>query len=265
MWQYPLITLLTDFGGADGYVGTIEGVIACINPQIRPIHLSHDIPAQNLTAASFCLANCYDYFPQDTVHLAIVDPGVGSRRRAIAVKIDRGYFVVPDNGLLTGVLGRSPALKAVELTNSKYWRTTKPSLTFHARDIFAPVAAHLVSGVEIEALGRSIDPDSLHKLASSEIEITATGIKGSIQYIDRFGNLMTNIPVTAISNKSWSIRLPDLLIPQAVTYSSVDRGLPLALISSGGWLEIGINCGNASEILRLTWGDEIEVVWDCFG
>jgi S-adenosyl-L-methionine hydrolase (adenosine-forming) len=255
------IALLTDFGLADGYVGTIEGVIACINPQIRTIHLSHDIPPQNVAAASFCLANCYDYLPSRTVYLAIVDPEVGSSRRGIAVETDRGYLVAPDNGLLTGVLQKSPAIEAVELTNREYWRAPQPSSTFHGRDIFASVAAHLANGIPIELLGQSIDPDSLKKLELQKIETTTTGIKGSIQYIDRFGNLITNIPAKTIEGKSWCVRIKDSVISQVDTYSSLDRGSPLALISSSGWLEIAINSGSASSSLDLSWGDTIELIW----
>jgi S-adenosyl-L-methionine hydrolase (adenosine-forming) len=256
-----LITLLTDFGLADGYVGTIEGVIACIETKIRIIHLSHDVPPQNIAAASFCLSDSYRYFPNNTVHLAIVDPEVGSKRRAIAVEIDRGYLVAPDNGLLAGVLQHSPAIKAVELTNRNYWRTFSPSATFHGRDIFATVAAHLACGVAIEELGCSIDPNSIQKLKSPEIEITEMGIKGSIQHIDRFGNLITNISAAATINKSWHIKIKNSIVPHVATYSSLDRGLPLALISSGGWLEIAVNSGSASNVLGLSWGDSIELIW----
>ncbi len=247
-----IITLLTDFGMRDIYVGTIEGVIANLNPQLRLIHLTNDIPPQNIAAASFCLATSYAYFPWGTVHLAIVDPGVGSSRRGVAIQIDRGYLVGPDNGLFTGVLRESPAIIAVELINPRYWRTFQPSLTFHGRDIFAPIAAHLASGVAIIELGETIDPLTLRQLNSPAIEISQSKIHGSIQYIDRFGNLITNIPATAVTDRSWQIAIADLIIPQVPTYSSVDRGELIALVDSSGWIEIAVNGGNAATRMGLS-------------
>jgi S-adenosyl-L-methionine hydrolase (adenosine-forming) len=247
-----IITLLTDFGLKDIYVGTIEGVIANLNPQLRLIHLTHEIPPQHIAAGSFCLASSYAYFPRGTVHLAIVDPGVGSSRRGVAIQIDRGYLVGPDNGLFTSVLRESPAIVAVELTDTRYWRSPVASLTFHGRDIFAPIAAHLASGVKIIELGETIDPLTLNRLEFPAIAITHGKISGSIQYIDRFGNLITNIPATAVVNRSWQIAMADLLIPQRATYSSVDRGELIALVGSSGWIEIAVNGGSASTRLGLS-------------
>ena len=163
--QKPLhtsvITLLSDFGDRDVYVGVIKGVIAQINPKVAIVDLTHQIPPQNIAAARFCLMNAYAYFPVGTVHVAVVDPGVGSRRRAIAVEFAQGFLVGPDNGIFSGVLSQSPAIAAVELTNLNYWRTPKPSKTFHGRDIFAPVGANLASGVPLKQLGQEIDPATL--------------------------------------------------------------------------------------------------------
>ena len=136
------IAVLTDFGLEDGYVGIMKGVMTTINPNIPIIDLTHQIPPQQIWAARFCLMNAYPYFPKDTVFLAVVDPGVGSQRRSVAIKCSQGYLVGPDNGLFSGILAQDLAVKAVSLTNTDYWRVPNVSLTFHGRDIFAPVAAY---------------------------------------------------------------------------------------------------------------------------
>jgi hypothetical protein len=189
-----ILTLTSDFGLSDVYVGVMKGAIAQINPHLTVIDLTHDISPQNIAAAEFCLLDAYRYFPDGTVHVAVVDPGVGSNRRAIAIEFRHGFLVGPDNGIFSGVLSQSRAIAAVELTQTQYWRTPKPSNTFHGRDIFAPVGAHLASGVPLAELGRTIDLATLVQLDLPQLTHTSTGILGGIQYIDRFGNLVTNIP-----------------------------------------------------------------------
>ncbi len=256
-----LITLLSDFGLQDVYVGAIEGIIAQISPATKIIHLTHQIPPQNLIAARFCLLNAIPYFPDRTVHIAIVDPGVGSSRRSIAIEFTKGFLVGPDNGIFSGILSLYPPIKVLELTNSKYWFTDNPSNTFHGRDIFAPVGAYLANGVPFKNLGRAIDINSLVSLKIPAIEITKTGILGSIQYIDRFGNLITNIPEKALKNKKWGWQLNDEIIPSANTYSDRLPGQLVPLIGSHGWIEIAINGGNARSILQLNYGDRVEIVF----
>ncbi|NJM57077.1 MAG: SAM-dependent chlorinase/fluorinase [Synechococcales cyanobacterium RU_4_20] len=148
-----LVTLTTDFGLQDAYVGVMKGVIWGIAPQVKLVDLTHSIAPQDLWAARFQLANSVPYFPPGTVHVAVVDPGVGSQRRAIAIQCSQGWLVGPDNGLFSGVLERYPAQKVVNLSDRSYWRERSPSFTFQGRDIFAPVAAHLAQGVALEALG----------------------------------------------------------------------------------------------------------------
>ena len=164
MSRTNLVTLLTDFGEQDEYIGVIKGIIATINPKLQVIDLTHQIPPQNIETARFCLMNAYPYFPEGTVHVAVVDPGVGSKRRAIAVELESGFLVAPDNGLVSGVVEQNKVIAAVELTNSDYWYLKKPSSTFHARDIFAPVGTHLASGVSLDNLGNQIDLNSLVNL-----------------------------------------------------------------------------------------------------
>jgi S-adenosylmethionine hydrolase len=268
MSNNQLITLLSDFGLKDVYVGVMKGVIAQINPRLTVIDLTHEIPPQNLAAARFNLMNAYPYFPVGTVHVAVVDPGVGSHRRGIALQIDAGFLVGPDNGLFGGVLQQTRVLGAVELTNPEYWRTAIPSTTFHGRDIFASVSAHLACGVSLEQLGESIDPKTLVQLAIPPHIPTASGIVGCIQYIDRFGNLITNIPGTEVRGKTWSVIVGDSLtqrlhhrtIPSSQTYSDRPLGEVVALIGSHGWVEIAVNGGNAQQVLQMDWAAPVEVV-----
>jgi S-adenosyl-L-methionine hydrolase (adenosine-forming) len=268
MYNNQLITLLSDFGLKDVYVGVMKGVIAQINPRLTVIDLTHEIPPQNLAAARFNLMNAYPYFPVGTVYVAVVDPGVGSHRRGIALQIDAGFLVGPDNGLFSGVLQHTRVLGAVELTNPNYWRTPVPSTTFHGRDIFAPVGAHLASGVSLEQLGESIDPKTLVQLAIPPHTPTASGIVGCIQYIDRFGNLITNIPGAEVQGKTWSVivgdsptqRLHHRTIPSSQTYSDRPLGEVVALIGSHGWVEIAVNGGNAQQVLQMDWAAPVEVV-----
>ncbi len=254
------ITFLSDFGDRDVYVGVMKGVIAQINPKLTIIDLTHQIAPQNIAAARFCLMNAYGYFPKGTVHVAVVDPGVGGIRRAIALQLADGFLVGPDNGIFSGVLSQSPAIAAVELTNSQYWLTQQPSRTFHGRDIFAPVAAHLKSGVCLKELGREIDPAKLIKLDLAECCLTETGVTGCIQYIDHFGNLISNIWASYVQGKTWYVKAAGLTIPGCETYADVQIGDAIALIGSHGWVEIAINSGNAQLQLLLQLGDAVEVL-----
>jgi hypothetical protein len=259
MQYLSLITLLTDFGQSDVYVGVMKGAIANINPHIQVIDLTHDIPPQDVAAGRFCLMSAYPYFPQGTVHIAVVDPGVGSRRRAIALQLDRGFLVGPDNGLLSGV-SIPTVLAAVELTNPEYWRTPEPSATFHGRDIFAPVGAHLASGVPIAHLGKTIDPATLVQLAIAPYTHTPEGIIGCIQYCDRFGNLVTNIPGDLIPGKNWTVSINDVTMKSGNTYSDVPPGSAIALVGSHGWVEIAVNAGSAAIKLNLKVGATVKLI-----
>ncbi|NEO03723.1 MAG: SAM-dependent chlorinase/fluorinase [Moorea sp. SIO3I7] len=254
-----IITLLSDFGLQDVYVGVMKGVIAQVNPTLNIVDLTHQIPPQNLAAARFNLINAYPYFPAGTVHVAVVDPGVGSHRRAIAIQLSQGFLVGPDNGLFSGVLEQYPVMAAVELSNSAYWRTRNPSTTFHGRDIFASVAAHLASGLAIESLGEVIDPNTLVTLDIPTKTLTDDGIIGSIQYVDHFGNLITNIPGGEVDGKTWSVKISDRIIPHTQTYSNCPLGEYVALIGSHGWVEIAVNGGSAKSQLELDWGDKVEL------
>jgi S-adenosylmethionine hydrolase len=268
MAENRLITLLTDFGLKDVYVGVMKGVIVGINPHLTVVDLTHEIPPQNIAAARFNLMNAYSYFPVGTVHIAVVDPGVGSQRRGIALQIEQGFLVGPDNGLFSGVLHQSRVLAAVELTNPNYWRTPTPSTTFHGRDIFAPVGAHLASGVPIEQLGESFDPKTLTALAIGDRIPTSSGIVGCIQYIDHFGNLITNISAAEVQEKTWAVLVGDACTPtlgdrrieSSQTYSERPVGEVVTLIGSHGWVEIAVNGGSAQQALNMDVGSPVEVV-----
>lgn len=258
MTSNRLITLLTDFGLNDVYVGVMKGVIAQVNPTLMVIDLSHEVPPQNIQSAQFNLISAYPYFPAGTVHVAVVDPGVGGARRSIAVERSDGILVGPDNGVFTGLMDHM--IQVVELTHSAYWRVPAPSSTFHGRDIFAAVAAHIASGVPLTKIGAPIDPALLVQCPLPTCTPTPTGMIGSIQHIDRFGNVITNIPGDFVQHQSWSIAIGKRVIPGCRTYGEVNASEPLALVGSHGWVEIAINGGDAHFQLRLNWDDSVELL-----
>ncbi|MCU0566064.1 MAG: S-adenosyl-l-methionine hydroxide adenosyltransferase family protein [Oculatellaceae cyanobacterium Prado106] len=257
--EQKILTLLSDFGLSDVYVGVMKGVIAQVNPLIRVIDLTHQIPPQNIAAAQFNLLNAYPYFPAGTVHVAVVDPGVGGKRRAIALQLEDGFLVGPDNGLFTGFLTQRKILYAVELDQSEYWRSPNPSSTFHGRDIFASVGAYLANGIDIASIGTPIEPDSLVQSSLPLCVPTTQGWLGKVQYIDRFGNVITNIPGDRVQGHTWKVQLGKTQIPGCLTYGDVQPSQPLALIGSHGWVEIAVNNGDAQYQLRLHYGNPIQV------
>jgi S-adenosyl-L-methionine hydrolase (adenosine-forming) len=260
-----IVTLLTDFGTEDVYVGVMKGVILQINPAIAIVDLTHHIPPQNIALGSFQLQNAYRHFPPGTVHLAVVDPGVGSTRNAIAIAAATGFFVGPDNGIFSGVLARSlgpnPSIQAVTLDNPRYWYAATPSQTFHGRDIFAAIAAHLTSGIPLSEMGMPIAVESLTTLSLPQGQPTATGIEGHIQAMDRFGNGISTISADAVHHRDWSVAAAGQVFPQYSTYSEANEGSPLSLIGSHGWVELAVSCGNAQQTYGLALGDRIELTW----
>ena len=258
------ITLLSDFGLTDGYVGSMKGVIAQIAPHATVIDLTHLIPPQDIAAARFHLMVVYPDFPAGTVHIAVVDPGVGGPRRAIAVQLSQGWLVGPDNGLFSGVLRQHPAVTAIELTNPHYWRRPSPSATFQGRDIFAPVGAHLANGVAGLALGRAIDPDTLvqlHLPPLTQVNLGKTRhIQGCIQAIDHFGNLITNIPESLVQGCRWQVQVAEISYASKLTYAAGQPGQIISLVGSHGWVEIAVNQGSAAQQLGMAVGGAIALV-----
>ncbi len=267
-----LISLTTDFGIQDSYVGIIKGVMLAIEPQLRWVDLTHDLPPQDLWAARFQLAIALPYLPLGTVHLAVIDPGVGSDRAAIAIEFDLGWLVGPNNGIFSGVLERFPARRAVRLSNPTYWRCPDPSYTFHGRDIFAPVAAHLARGITLAELGEPLDLRALVGLSleSDELGDESDGeTRGRIQAIDRFGNAITTIANDRVSGSAdvwepkvavtWCLRIKGLQIPGGKIYGDRPIGAPIALQGSHGWLEIAVNGGSAQAQLGIQVGDVVDL------
>ncbi len=263
-----LITLLTDFGYKDGYVGVMKGVIAGISPHSQVVDLTHEIQPQAILAARFNLLTSYGYFPAGTIHVVVVDPGVGTQRAAIAAQVNtpvgQQTIVVPDNGILTGF----SVTAAVALTNVDYWRTPQPSSTFHGRDIFAPVAAHLANGIPMEKLGPWLSAADLVRLelknaiapALTSQAATHHGYRGSIQYIDHFGNLITNIPGEPLPRQPWHLRLGEQRVAYQITYGHTEPGTSLALIGSHGYVEIAVNGGSAAQAFKSQIGDDVELL-----
>lgn len=258
------IALLTDFGLQDSYVGVMKGVIATLAPTAQLIDLTHDLPPQDRYGARFTLLSAYPYMPSGTVYLVVVDPGVGSQRRAVAVQTAQGMLVGPDNGVLSGAWERDGQRNhgiqnAVELTNRNCWRSPHPSPTFHGRDIFAPVAAHLANGIPLDDLGARIDPQSLINLPLQAPVATATGWTGAVQYIDRFGNAATTIPASAVTVNDWSVTIEGRTLSGGQTYGNVLPGQGLALVGSHGFVELAVNQGSAQQQFGLAVGDRVEL------
>lgn len=187
------IAILTDFGNKDHYTGVMKGVIRGISPFADMIDISNEVAAGDIRSAAFILESSYKYFPQNTVFLCVIDPGVGNNRRAIAVESDNRFFVAPDNGLLTPVILSSKNFKAVSLTNPVF-QLSQVSSTFHGRDIFAPAAAYISKKVELEEFGEKIEKDSLIILDNYSAKIEDNTISGNIVHTDTYGNLITDIP-----------------------------------------------------------------------
>jgi S-adenosylmethionine hydrolase len=247
----PLIALLTDFGLRDHYVGTMKGVALGICPEASLIDISHDIAPQDVLGAALELVDAYRYFPSGTIFLVVVDPGVGSTRRAIAAEAGQYRFVAPDNGVLSAVLDQVPPERVVELTESKYARSPI-SKTFEGRDRFAPAAAWLANGVQIPSLGRPAP--SFVRLNLPRPRTTEAGVDGEVLRVDRFGNLITNIDIGILGSLAGKIavRIGSHVIPQIVsTYASAKPGELCALVGSSDRLEIAVSGGSAAEMLGI--------------
>jgi S-adenosylmethionine hydrolase len=256
----PIITLLTDFGQADGYPGVMKGVILAIAPQAVLIDLSHEVPPYDVRLAAYLLQRHAPFFPAQTIHLAVVDPGVGTSRRPIAARAGTQYFVGPDNGLLTPLLlhaeQKGQATQVVHLDRPGYWLPTV-SASFHGRDIFAPVAAHLARNAPLQDLGTNIhDPV---RLALPQPEKIETGWRGEVISVDHFGNLCTNIAADRISGQA-RILLGDRTLDGIVrTFGERSRGMLVAHANSAGLLEISVVQGSAAQELQAKVGQPMVV------
>lgn len=256
----PLITLLTDFGSKDYFVASMKGVILTIHPAARIIDISHDIGPYQIAEAAYCLQACYRTFPEGTVHVVVVDPGVGSHRRPILVKTARNYFVAPDNGVLTPILNVEEDVEIREIENQRY-QLQSPGATFHGRDVFAPAAAWLAKGTAAASFGRLV-PDPV-RINWPQPRMTARTIIGEIVYIDHFGNLISNISQAQI--EAGKIGRPEIRVGEHLirnllaNYSEGKADALHALINSNGMLELFLKERSACECLKIGVGAAVEI------
>ena len=259
-----IITLTTDFGSGSPYVAAMKGAILSINPSATVVDITHDIRPQDIRHGAVVLADVTEIFPNDTIHVAVIDPGVGTDRAIVYTRIGKQNYVVPDNGLLGELLERTPAERIVRIENSEFWREPVSS-TFHGRDIMAPVAAHLSLGVSPERLGPVIE--SIQELELPKARIRPGRIDGVIVEVDSFGNLITNITADLLAGyptderacivcgiyETWGI---------LSAYAQQHAGMFIALIGSTGRLELAMVRDNAAERLGLQAGMPVTVAWD---
>ncbi len=254
-----IVTLTTDFGTLDGYVAAMKGVILSLAPQTQLVDMSHDIPAQDIEAGAWCIHTFWSLFPAGTIHVGVVDPGVGSDRQAILAEVDGHYFVGPDNGLFSYPLAAAEKLSVRRIPDDIH----KPegcSRTFHGRDVFAYVAGMLAAG-EADWRQLSTDTDQYTLLARSEAEYTEREVRGRITHIDRYGNLISNIAVHRLPpDAQWILRVggADLSVNDLDrAYADVAEGMPLALTGSTGHVEIAVHGGSACRVFQTDRGAEI--------
>jgi S-adenosylmethionine hydrolase len=272
-----IITLTTDFGYDDAYVGAVKGAILSINPEANIIDISHSIKPQDILQAAFILSVAYRYFPKQTIHMAIVDPGVGSERQGIILKTPSAIFVAPDNGILSYIIDDlfsiesqpfteqtqdlkevvfKKGLEAAAITDPRFWRHPVSS-TFHGRDIFAPVAAGLSLGISLYEFGEKIN--SLHILAIPKPSFGPEGnLIGRVLHVDRFGTLITNIKSNDLPGKDVVIEVAGYCIQGISDYYAQKEGV-MAIVGSSGYLEVSLRDGSACDFLGAAVGDEIKV------
>ena len=273
----PIITLTTDFGYKDYFVGSMKGVILGINPEARIVDISHEVEPQNVDAAAYLIKSSHHYFPAGTIHVVVVDPGVGGSRKPILVVGERDYFVGPDNGVFSYIYPQIDHLRIIHITSQEYffkdaWRMGKTYIgelgsTFHGRDIFAPVAAWLSKGIDPANLGKEIQNPVRLSLAEPRPIASPSGagaLEGRVIYIDRFGNLISNITrahfqvLSPSPNEgTFQISLKGRTFGHKRFYAEGNRGEPSALVNSCGHLEVFIYLGNAQQQLKASMGDPI--------
>ncbi len=252
----PTIAILTDFGTQDPYVGIMKGVIARIAPEATVIDVTHGVPPQSVLVGALWLDSAVDWFPEDTIFLVVVDPGVGSARRVVACELGGRRFVCPDNGLLTPLQRRLDPGRVV-VADDPAFHLPGGSSTFHGRDIMSPVAAHLAVGVPIERLGPPAG--GLVQLELPEAREVMDMVAGEILYEDHFGNLITSVRAAQLRPGA-QVELGGQRVPLLRTYAEVPCGEPLALVGSTGRLEISVRDGSAAAVLELGVGEAVVVI-----
>ena len=260
----PVISLLTDFGNKDGFVGTMKGVIWGICPMAQIADISHEISPQNIREGAIALWRAAPYFPAGSVHIAVVDPGVGTHRRPMAAQLGSQFYVGPDNGLFTPLIedarAKGEITRFVALENPAY-RLQNVSQTFHGRDIFAPAGAHLAAGVTLDELGSAFTDPVL--LPLTKAEKNAFGYTAHIALIDTFGNCTTDLPWTEVAGRSLLIKVRDKVIRGLTpSYGHHQPGELIALVDSENYLEIAVVNGSAAAYLGAHVGDPVEVLFN---
>jgi len=251
-----IITLLTDFGTRDWFVPSLKGVILGITPRARMVDITHEIPPQDIRAGAFVLAAAAPTFPKGTIHVAVIDPGVGSRRKAIAVRTRNHFFIGPDNGVLSLATRQEGIIEVRAIENTKLCRQPV-SRTFHGRDVFAPVAAHLARGIRFVELGSRLK--AMHELPVPEPRLDGRQIRGEIVYIDHYGNLITNIRSQQLPSRIHCKIKARTIQGLSSGYSAVKRGEGVAVINSLDLLEIGVRNGHAAKSLKVRIGSPVVV------
>jgi len=259
----PIITLTTDFGTKDHYVGAMKGVICEINPQAKVIDITHEIPAHDLLGGAFTIRACYEYYPLNTIHVVVVDPGVGSKRRPILVRTMNYYFIGPDNGVLSFIYDVEHISQVYELTATHYFRQPVSS-TFHGRDIFASVAAYLSKVESSDDFGDPIE--DYVRINTPKPQVAGKGVKGHIMHVDRFGNLISNILLSDLKrfmeqtgSKRFQVSVAGKPVgPIAPNYSQ-GQGEVFAVTGSHGFLEVAASQKSAATLLGCGRGQEIAV------
>jgi S-adenosylmethionine hydrolase len=267
----PIVTLLTDFGVADTYVAQVKGVILGINPAVILVDLTHEVPPQSVAVAAFLVSSALHAFPDGTIHLAVVDPGVGTERRPLLLVTPTATLVGPDNGIFSYVLQETGnilisgstdgiplplGVQGYHLTNADYWRQPV-SRTFHARDIFGPVAAHLSLGVPPQTLGQPVE--RVWRMALPELVREGQRIQGCVIHTDRFGNLITNVPGAEVTRRSIEVHIAGRRIKGLSTAYAEGGVNLLALVGSHGLLEISVRDGSAAALLGMGTGEPVRV------
>jgi S-adenosylmethionine hydrolase len=243
-----IVTLLTDFGLRDGYVGAVKGALLSRNPRLRLVDVSHDLEPGDVTAAAWALRQSAPAFPPGCVHLVVVDPGVGGERRGLACRSGSQLFVAPDNGVLHWILGDAPIVRSLAVADSA-------SPVFHGRDVFAPAAAALAAGAALEPLGPGVEPDSLVRLPFAPAERGGDTWRGTVVHVDRFGNAITDLELPA--DVRGVAEVTGRAVPLRRTYSDVADGEPVALRGSSDTLELSCNGSSAARSLGIGLGDVI--------
>jgi len=259
-----IVTLTTDFGLRDSYVAQMKGTILSIAIRVSIVDVTHAISRHSIMQAAFIIADVWRTYPDGTAHVVVVDPGVGTERHPIALETHGQYFVGPDNGVFSRILEEAEqsgvGWTGVVLSNVDYWRMPDVSATFHGRDIFAPVAAHLVNGTFLTHLGDALMEPVRLRLPVFAVEDNA--VTGEIIYVDSFGNCVTNIPAHTLplpGTAPVAVTSGNLTLPYVQTYGTVGDGQPLALIGSHGYLELAVRQGNAAQMYGFTIGTPVRV------